>query len=170
MELKIEEVREEKCDLLAETRGSRLLAIEGSGLNARNFEHYHGYLIRAERNQEAWDFSSERERACVKERIRRRRRRCERRGIYLFIYGKGRKLGAKRTRRRRVYHLACELRVWSSLMGWRLCDEEYNGRPVACFGSFDRLILLDYSNCYVSVSFFFFFPISCYVNVLNEHK
>ena len=53
MELKIEEVREEKCDLLAETRGSRLLAIEGSGLNARNFEHNHGYLIRAERNQEA---------------------------------------------------------------------------------------------------------------------
>jgi len=35
---------EKKCNLLAETRGSRLLAIEGSGVHAWNVEEHHGRL------------------------------------------------------------------------------------------------------------------------------
>ncbi|KAK7315495.1 hypothetical protein VNO77_34045 [Canavalia gladiata] len=42
--------------LLAKTRGSRLLAVEGSGLYARNIEEHHGYRSKAQRNSEKSDF------------------------------------------------------------------------------------------------------------------
>jgi len=59
-----EEVEKKKCNLFAETGGSRLLAIEGSSVDARNVEEHHGWFPE-ERKGKSRRLRKERERERV---------------------------------------------------------------------------------------------------------